>query len=275
MDVITKKSGHQMTGMAVSVCLTPAAPSPLPIPYPTMGTVMEGITDPCLRTKIGGAIVMTVGSCMAKCHGNEPGTLKEVVSFNTAGPCFPVLGAPIVIMELGMAGITGSIGQMNKSITVGASGSASGAGGGAGGGGGGGGGAGGPDGQGTQGPSGGGGDGGGSNDGQAPPDAPAPPDADGQASAGHPVDVITGAVYTNPIADFHMPGPLFSSFERYYSTALVRRDVGFGYGWTHAFDWSARVDGSRLTIRAPGGHEFETHDPLDNEVVALPYGRKL
>lgn len=43
MDTITEKSGHQMTGMAVSVCLTPAAPSPLPIPYPTMGTVAEGI----------------------------------------------------------------------------------------------------------------------------------------------------------------------------------------------------------------------------------------
>ncbi|MGK3966285.1 RHS repeat-associated core domain-containing protein [Sorangium sp. So ce118] len=28
MDTITEKSGHQMTGMAVSVCLTPAAPSP-------------------------------------------------------------------------------------------------------------------------------------------------------------------------------------------------------------------------------------------------------
>ncbi|WP_437617891.1 hypothetical protein [Sorangium sp. So ce1151] len=56
MDTITEKSGHQMTGMAVSVCLTPAAPSPLPIPYPTLGTVAEGIIDPCMRTKIEGAV---------------------------------------------------------------------------------------------------------------------------------------------------------------------------------------------------------------------------
>jgi hypothetical protein len=49
MDAITEKSGHQMTGMAVSVCLTPAAPSPVPIPYPTIGTVAEGIVDPCMR----------------------------------------------------------------------------------------------------------------------------------------------------------------------------------------------------------------------------------
>ena len=126
MDVVTKKSGHQMTGLAVSVCITPAAPSPLPIPYPTMGTVAEGILDPAMRTKVSGAIVMTVGSCMSKCHGNEPGTLKEVVSLNTAGPCFPVIAAPLVICELGMMGITMAFGFMNKSITVGASGSASG-----------------------------------------------------------------------------------------------------------------------------------------------------
>ncbi|WP_437611771.1 PAAR-like domain-containing protein [Sorangium sp. So ce834] len=64
LDTITDKSGHQMTGIAVSVCLTPAAPSPLPIPYPTMGTVAERITDPCMRTKINGAKILTVGGCM-------------------------------------------------------------------------------------------------------------------------------------------------------------------------------------------------------------------
>ncbi len=35
MDVVTKKSGHRMTGMAVSVCTAPAIPSAIPIPYPT------------------------------------------------------------------------------------------------------------------------------------------------------------------------------------------------------------------------------------------------
>ncbi|WP_437590027.1 DUF4150 domain-containing protein [Sorangium sp. So ce1000] len=120
MDTITEKSGHQMTGMAVSVCTTPAAPSPVPIPYPTMGTVAEGITDPPMRTKINGAKILTVGGCLKACHGNEPGTLKEVVSLNTGGPCFPCLGAPNVLIELGMAGITGSMGQMNKSPGTGA-----------------------------------------------------------------------------------------------------------------------------------------------------------
>ncbi|WP_437952622.1 PAAR-like domain-containing protein [Sorangium sp. So ce296] len=91
MDTITERSGHQMTGMAVSVRTTPAAPSPVPIPYPTMGTVAEGVIDAPMRTKINGAKALTVGGCIKACHGNEPGTLKEIVSLNTGGPCFPWL----------------------------------------------------------------------------------------------------------------------------------------------------------------------------------------
>ncbi len=120
MDVVTEKSDHQITGMAVSVCITPAAPAPLPIPYPTMGMVSEGIVDSPMRTKIDGAPIATVGSCAKVCHGNEAGTLKEVVSLNTGGPSFPIMGAPTVLIELGMAGITGSPCMMNKAITVGA-----------------------------------------------------------------------------------------------------------------------------------------------------------
>lgn len=161
MDTITKKSGHQMVPCAVSVCTTPAAPSPIPIPYPVTASISEGITDPPMRTKFDGADICTVGSCFSKCHGNEPGTLKEVVSLNTGGPCFIILGAPTVWVELGMVGITTSPGFLNKAITVGAGSNASGAGG-AGGGGGSAGGsdAAGPSSQSSQGPSNGGGDGG-------------------------------------------------------------------------------------------------------------------
>ena len=114
MDVITEKSGHTMTGLAVSVCLTPAAPSPLPLPYPTVATVSEGVIDECLRTKIDGAKVLTVGSCTKNCHGNEPGTLKETCSLNTGGKSFIAAGAPTVVIERGFAGITGSPGFLNK-----------------------------------------------------------------------------------------------------------------------------------------------------------------
>lgn len=114
MDAITEKSGHTMTPLAVSVCTTPAAPSPLPIPYPVVASAAQGTKDSPTRTKMGGAKIITVGACFSACHGNEPGTMKEVVSLNTGGPAFIVMGAPIVLVELGMCGITGSPGFLNK-----------------------------------------------------------------------------------------------------------------------------------------------------------------
>lgn len=114
MKCITDHSGHQFTPLAVSVCTTPAAPSPLPIPYPVMGTAVEGIDSPAMRTKINGSKVCNVGAAFKACHGNEAGTLREVVSLNTGGKSFIVMGAPSVLIERGMAGITGSPGFFNK-----------------------------------------------------------------------------------------------------------------------------------------------------------------
>src|SRR5512133_2788631 len=134
MDVVTKKSGHQVTGMAVSVCTTPAAPSPIPIPYPTFGMSAEGIILAPMRTKIQGSPILNVGGVVKKCHGNEPGTLKEVVSLTTGGAMFPFIGAPIVLVERGMIGITGSMGMMNTLHVGGGGGAGRGGGGGGGGG---------------------------------------------------------------------------------------------------------------------------------------------
>ncbi|WP_437632439.1 DUF6531 domain-containing protein [Sorangium sp. So ce854] len=259
MDTITEKSGHQMTGMAVSVCTTPAAPSPLPIPYPTMGTVAEGVIDPPMRTKINGAKILTVGGCMKACHGNEPGTLKEVVSLNTAGPCFPWLGAPNVFIELGMAGITGSMGQMNKSITVGAGATASNAGGaGGGGGGGGGGGAAAPGGGGPQGPGGGGGGGGGTSHtgASAPPGrSSAPPDAH-TCQDGHPVNVVTGHV-VDQATDLELPGLIPLVWRRYYSSARSGdATASLGPGWAHGFEQRITERGRSLVLRDGEGRSI-------------------
>ncbi len=115
MDLVTEKSGHNVVGMAVSVCLTPAAPSPLPLPYPLTASVSEGIQACPMRTKVCGVKCATIGSTIQTCHGNEPGTLKEVVSLNQMGPVAPTTGAFTVLIELGGAAITGSLADMNKS----------------------------------------------------------------------------------------------------------------------------------------------------------------
>ncbi len=114
MNCVTASSNHQAPPLAVSVCTTPAAPSPVPIPYPVLATAVEGIKDPPMRTKINGAKILNVGACFKACHGNEPGTLKETCSLNTGGPSFIVAGAPVVLVERGMMGITGSPGFHNK-----------------------------------------------------------------------------------------------------------------------------------------------------------------
>ncbi len=275
MDTITESSGHQMTGMAVSVCTTPAAPAPLPIPYPTMGSVAEGIIDPCMRTKIAGSKILTVGGCLKTCHGNEPGTLKEVVSLNTSGPSFPIMGAPVVLIELGMAGITGSIGQMNKAITVGAGANASDAGGdGSGGGDGGGGGDAGGGGS-PQGPSNSGGDGGGSNDGASPPDPPAPPGTEGEAKAGHPIDIVTGTLYTPPTIDAQLIGPSVMAWVRHYRTSAVRRNCGIGWGWSHSYAWRAHESPSHIEVMDSEGAPIRFPKVADGEVAVGPYGRRL
>src|SRR5262249_2412809 len=68
----------------------------------------SGVAGRPSRTKIGGAKVGTVGGAFSAVHGNEPGTLKEIVSLTTGGPAPILSGAPTVLIEKGMAGITGS-----------------------------------------------------------------------------------------------------------------------------------------------------------------------
>jgi hypothetical protein len=64
LDVITEKSGHVIAPVTPGVCLTPAAPSPLPVPYPVTGSSGEGIAGAPSRTKINGALIGTVGSAV-------------------------------------------------------------------------------------------------------------------------------------------------------------------------------------------------------------------
>jgi hypothetical protein len=271
MDVVTEKSGHNIVGMAVSVCITPAAPSPLPMPYPLTGSVAEGIADSPLRTKVCGTNAATIGSVAKACHGNEPGTLKEVVSLNTAGPCAPLTGAFTVLCELGAFAITGSMGMMNKGITVGmgsnasdADGDASGSG--AGGASGDGGDPSKPDNQSQSGSgSGGNSDGaaasggdGGSDSGNAGKNDPSKPDKDArpgegsgadagqQCQDGHPVDLASGAVVDEAV-DLAVPGLIPLVFKRYYSS-LRRRDdkATLGPGWAHGFE--QRIEATERTF---------------------------
>jgi RHS repeat-associated protein len=64
----------------------------------------------------------------------------------------------------------------------------------------------------------------------------------------HPVDVVTGRVFTHPITDLHLPGPLPFSFERSYSSKASKTDQGLGYGWAHSLGWWVEVTRKRVTV---------------------------
>ena len=83
----------------------------------------------------------------------------------------------------------------------------------------------------------------------------------GSASAGDPVDIVTGRVFTPECRDLVLPGPLPLVIARFYTSTAFRRDVGLGFGWSHSLAWhieerrrSYRItkgDGTVLTIGKP------------------------
>ncbi len=245
LDVITDKSGHAIAPVAPSVCTTPAAPAPLPVPYPVSGTSAGGLAGAPSRTKMNGAKIGTVGGCIKACHGNEPGTLKEVVSLSTGGPAPLLLGAPNVFVELGQVGVTGSqmlanrgpgpdgrmapapavaAGSVPGTAVLGAGGDTGDASGSA-----------------DGGKDSAGGDAAGGSQGGDGDQKNASAAQEGQCNGSDPVDVITGRAYTLPAVDLELPGPLPLVFARVYSSAAAARDVGLGFGWACSWSWEIEV----------------------------------
>jgi len=112
MDVACEASSHQVVPLAPNVCITPAAPSPLPIPYPIMGDTSN--LDPgCEDTLIDNKKSMNTDSKVKAMHGNEPGTQKDIITFKTSGSAFALVGAPTVMFEGAMVVVTGSPGFGN------------------------------------------------------------------------------------------------------------------------------------------------------------------
>ncbi|MET0348974.1 MAG: PAAR-like domain-containing protein [Rhizobacter sp.] len=114
-EVAGESTGHQVIYMNPSVCITPAAPSPVPIPYPIMTPAGTGSLNTDTRSvKIGNKPCFNLDSVVASCVGNEPGSQKEVVSFKTSSSAYMLDGSPNVIMEGKGVVYTGSQGMGNQ-----------------------------------------------------------------------------------------------------------------------------------------------------------------
>lgn len=75
----------------------------------------------------------------------------------------------------------------------------------------------------------------------------------GASAQGDPIDVVTGRVFTRPVVDLKMPGPLPLVMRRSYATTSCERDIGLGYGWTHTFAWQVEMRGRRAVVWTEDG----------------------
>jgi hypothetical protein len=94
MDVVCEKSNHQVPPMGPNVCLTPCAPSPVPIPYPIVSNSGK-LKRKCDRIKIEGKGVHSSFCKGANGTGNEPGSAatKDITmtGINKGVPfCLPI-----------------------------------------------------------------------------------------------------------------------------------------------------------------------------------------
>jgi hypothetical protein len=83
--IVHKGSG----GMSIAfpdVCKTPAAPSPLPIPYPNIGKSSDTSGGPS-SVKTDGEMPMVKGATYSRSSGDEAGTLGGVVSNVNMSEC--------------------------------------------------------------------------------------------------------------------------------------------------------------------------------------------
>lgn len=68
------------------VCKTPAAPSPIPLPYPNIGQSADTSSGPT-TVKLDGQMPMTKDAKYMKSQGDEAGTLGGVMSSVNMGEC--------------------------------------------------------------------------------------------------------------------------------------------------------------------------------------------
>ena len=76
-------------------------------------------------------------------------------------------------------------------------------------------------------------------------------------TAGDPVDVASGEVFTVPKTDLFLPGFFNVQIDRSYSSKNRKHDVGLGFGWTHTFAWSIWRKRDRIVIRSGLGQVVE------------------
>lgn len=83
---IVHKGSNGISIVFPDVCKTPAAPSPIPIPYPNIGMSSNTSQGP-KKVKTDGKMPMTKGAKYSRSSGDEAGTLGGVISSVNMNEC--------------------------------------------------------------------------------------------------------------------------------------------------------------------------------------------
>lgn len=83
---VDHKGASGMSMVFPDVCKTPAAPSPIPLPYPNIGQSADTSSGPT-TVKLDGQMPMTKDAKYMKSQGDEAGTLGGVMSSVNMGEC--------------------------------------------------------------------------------------------------------------------------------------------------------------------------------------------
>ncbi|WP_437659614.1 YwqJ-related putative deaminase [Sorangium sp. So ce1182] len=95
----------------------------------------------------------------------------------------------------------------------------------------------------------------------------------GGTQAGHPMDPVTGRVYTLAVTDMALPGAFPLVIERAYSSAQRDLDYGLGHGWNHSLGWRViELRRRRVRIVTATALACEGPCPDEGETVKLPVG---
>ncbi len=76
-------------------------------------------------------------------------------------------------------------------------------------------------------------------------------------TAGDPVDVTTGRVYTIAAPDLILAGPMPFVVFRTYDSSKRDRDVGLGFGWSHSLAWEVQIHRRRMHLITGEGIEWD------------------
>lgn len=97
-EVASEESKLSFVPMAPNVCLTPVAPSPVPVPYPIAGDTGQ-LSVGCETVLHHGKKTMNTHGKVQAVTGNEAGSGGDIVTGTTRGAAWAVSGAPSVLFE--------------------------------------------------------------------------------------------------------------------------------------------------------------------------------